>query len=234
MLYYPPNILKGSVYMSWDRDIGLFGNLILNAIEATEKIVLAPFEAAIDICEKAEVAFASDDEIDEMGKRRGYEKAAEEYEKKFVSLKADYQSAKRLFSEQRNTYNTQADILICKLETLEVKKSQLEAEFRRKSQSVSSKYNIPVGTLCISSRRNPIFDLVCNAKQNRLRNAEYWGYVEACELYERKINQLKAELKNLTNVGNEDIRKLKSLISDVLAEISSLQLKIAELETLMR
>lgn len=181
-------------------------------------------------------------DVETEGKKKGYSRAAEEYGKVFRSIESEYKQAKELIESQKNMYNAQSDTLIEKLEALENQKRRLENQVKQKTKAVSEKYDIPVsqvqgslaaGTLITGPATVDILGMIYRHKEKKLREAEQRGYLEAKELYESKIDKLKKELAELKSKGSADIKKMVSMIGDILDAIAEEQMKIAELKILL-
>lgn len=182
-------------------------------------------------------------DVEIEGKKQGYERASKEYEEAFRIIEKEFNDTKDLIEQQRNSYNTQADKLINKLEQLERQKSELERQAASKVKEVSRRYHIPVGEVTeaftagtLITNRTVVGDalnLIYQLKEKQFREAEQRGYTEAKKLYEEKINKLKTELKCLKEKGNKDIQNLLSMINDIFDAISEEQMKIADLKILL-
>lgn len=181
-------------------------------------------------------------DVETEGKKKGYSRAAEEYGKVFRSIQSEYKQAKELIESQKNTYDAQSDTLIEKLEALENQKRRLENQVKQKTKAVSEKYDIPVsqvqgslaaGTLITGPATVDILGMIYRHKEKKLREAEQRGYLEAKELYESKIDKLKKELAELKSNGSADIKKMVSMIGEILDAIAEEQMKIAELKILL-
>lgn len=182
------------------------------------------------------------DDVVTEGKKRGYCRAANEYGKVFRSIETEYKQAKELIEAHKNMYDAQSDALIEKLESLESQKRRLENQVKQKCIALSEKYDIPVsqvqrglatGTLIMGPATVDILGMIYRYKEKKLREAEQDGYLEARELYESKIAKLKKELAELRSKGSADIKKMVSMIDEILDAIAEEQMKIAELKILL-
>lgn len=182
-------------------------------------------------------------DVEIEGKKRGYEKAATEYEKVFKAVETEYNTTEEIINSQKEMYNKQSDVLIDKLEALECQKRILENQVGKKTKAVSEKYDIPLsqvqgslaaGTILVSPLIFGVFNMIYQHKEQKFREAEQRGYLEAKKLYETKISELKRKLASLKNKGNSEIEELKEMIGNVLEEIAEKQMKIAELEILLK
>lgn len=204
-------------------------------------LVVDLFNDGPNIIEKAEMFF-TDVEIE--GKKQGYNRASKEYGKVYSAIETEFLETKKLIEKQKNSYDNKADILINKLEALEIEKAKLEQHVHSKTQDVSCKFNIPIGDVksSIVSGVFPaggamisvdVLGLIYKYKEKKLIEAEQRGYAEAREIYENKISKLKAELRRLKENGNKDIKKLVTMIEQIFEAIADEQMKIADLRILL-
>lgn len=170
------------------------------------------------------------------GKKKGYERAAKEYEPTFQKIKNEYEVTKKILENETASYNEKADALIKRLEDLERKEEILRRQVYRKYKGKSDvqDYEYPVdktgytaGALFID-----IIGFFLDRNQ-KFSEAEKQGYLEAKKVYEAKIAKLKRDLAILKNKGNLEIQKLLNMIDDVLNVIADERMKIAELEILL-
>lgn len=66
------------------------------------------------------------------GKKKGYERAAKEYEPTFQKIKNEYEVTKKILENETASYNEKADALIKRLEDLERKEEILRRQVYRK------------------------------------------------------------------------------------------------------
>lgn len=166
------------------------------------------------------------------GKKKGYERAAKEYEPTFQKIKNEYEVTKKILENETASYNEKADALIKRLEDLERKEEILRRQVYRKYKGRSDvqDYEYPVdktGYIYID-----IIGFFLDRNQ-KFSEAEKQGYLEAKKVYEAKIAKLKKDLAILKNKGNLEIQKLLNMIDDVLNVIADERMKIAELEMLL-
>ncbi|WP_017416456.1 hypothetical protein [Clostridium tunisiense] len=181
-------------------------------------------------------------DVETEGKKQGYERASKEYEPIYREIENRYKETTILIKSQKNMYGDESYKLIDRLSVLENERESLEKQVDNKAKQLSKTYNIPLeevrsamscGTLLMPAVNFSILDMIYSYKEKKLKKAEQNGYLEAKDLYEDKIKRLKAELNRLKEKGDEDIKKLVDLISDVLGEIVENQMKIAELRILL-
>lgn len=166
------------------------------------------------------------------GKKKGYERAAKEYEPTFQKIKNEYEVTKKILENETASYNEKADALIKRLEDLERKEEILRRQVYRKYKGRSDvqDYEYPVdktGYIYID-----IIGFFLDRNQ-KFSEAEKQGYLEAKKVYEAKIAKLKRDLAILKNKGNLEIQKLLNMIDDVLNVIADERMKIVELEMLL-
>lgn len=165
------------------------------------------------------------------GKKKGYERAAKEYEPTFQKIKNEYEVTKKILENETASYNEKADALIKRLEDLERKEEILRRQVYRKYNGKSDVQDYEYGHTTAALYIDIIgFFLDRNQK---FSEAEKQGYLEAKKVYEAKIAKLKRELAILKNKGNLEIQKLLNMIDEVLNVIADERMKIAELEMLL-
>lgn len=191
-----------------------------------------------NIIDKIDMIFT---DVETEGKKKGYSRAAKEYEKVFCYIEEEYNKVKNIMENQKDIYGTKSDILIQKLEELEKKRQNLENQVEEKIYSVSKKYNLSISQVQeslingnIIMRSKSILDIIYRYKEKKYREAEQHGYLEARNLYEDKINKLREELMSLKKEGDNKICELKNMIKEVLEKITDEKMKIAELEILLQ
>ena len=86
-------------------------------------------------------------DVDTEGEKRGYERAAAEYDAAYVRIENEYLTAKNLLEQLITSKDTEATRLISKLQKLEEDKRILERKVHEKTKQVSNKYNIPVSSI---------------------------------------------------------------------------------------
>lgn len=191
-----------------------------------------------NIIDKIDMIFT---DVETEGKKKGYSRAAKEYEKVFCYIEEEYNKVKNIMENQKDIYGTKSDILIQKLEELEKKRQNLENQVEEKIEAVSKKYGISTsqvrtsiinGNTIMSS--GSILDIIYRYKEKKYREAEQHGYLEAKKLYEDKINELRKKRINLKKEGYNEICGLKNMIKEILDKIIDEQMKIAELEILLQ
>jgi len=177
------------------------------------------------------------------GKKRGYNRAAREYTYAFSKIEQQYNTAKEFYQKQRNTYDFKADTFIQMLEELEKQRKYLEKQVTQRTHDASSKTGISVpsiisgfsgiGYASFSSSSTVYFKEVPSIFDRRLNKAEKEGYLEARNEFLNKIEALKQDLKELRIQGDKDIKKYQDMIDDILCDITTEQLKIADLSLLI-
>lgn len=197
------------------------------------------FKNGPSIADKVDMLFT---DVETEGKKQGYERASQKYKPIFREIENQYKETKKLIKSQENVYGGQSDKLIDKLSALENERDSLQTKVDNKVKQVSKVYNIPLGeiyssmstgTLLMPVAGFGILDIIYSHKENKLKKAEQKGYLEAKELYEKKTKRLQVELDRLKEKGDEELKKMVNLISDVLNEIAKNQMKIAELRILL-
>lgn len=193
----------------------------------------------VDTLEKVELLFT---DVETEGQKRGYEKAASEYEDAFGKIEEEYRSTKRILDNEVITKEAKADKLIARLKELEMVRDALRDEAKRQEKKVSNRYNIPLqkvsqsaaaGTLLVSGTSYDILDLICAHKEKKLKESEEKGYREAKAEYRKKISDLKDNLQRLKAKSEAELAEITGLIYAVMEEIAKEETKIAELKVLL-
>lgn len=193
----------------------------------------------LNTLEKLDTVFM---DVDTEGEKRGYERAAAEYDAAYERIETEYLKAKELLEQQITNKDTEAIRLISKLQQLEENKKELECRVHEKTKQVSNKYDIPFssvsqslmsGTLLIGGSEMGLLDLIYRYKSKKLKEAEKKGYEEARQLYRKKIRELKDNLELLRKKSSAELQELAKLITDTIKEISDIETKIAELEIVL-
>lgn len=202
-------------------------------------IIKGIFDDEPSLIEKVDMLFK---DVETEGKKQGYKKAANEYEKAFRAIETEYKQTKELIESQKNSYSTKSDILIEKLSELERQRSELEKQAVERTADISKKYNIPIadvsnslaaGALITGLPTMDIFGLIYKHKEKKLKEAEQRGYIEAKDLYEKKINDLRDDLYKLKKKGEGEIKELLDMISGLFDAIAEERMKIADIKILL-
>ena len=181
-------------------------------------------------------------DVEIEGKKQGYKKASNEYDKMFREIQNDYNEAIELIKSLKISYDPQLERHISKLSELEEQEKSLKGRLERKTKDVSIKYEIPIGDVRRAAgagnliNMNPsveIWSLIYRHKERKFKEAEQRGYLEAKELYERKIADLKQKLHKQKKDGYLGVNNLLDEISAVLDAIVEKKTKIADLEILL-
>lgn len=176
-------------------------------------------------------------DVDTEGEKRGYERAAAEYDAAYERVENEYLTAKKLLDQQMADKDAEFSRLISKLQELEEDVKNLKREIREKTTQVSEKYDVSTSTVSqaldsgmLLMGGSGIFDLIYRYKSKKLKEAEEKGYAEAKRLYKNKIKELRNNLELLKKKGNAEMQKMAKLITDTIKELSDAETKIAELE----
>lgn len=139
-------------------------------------------------------------DVETEGKKLGYTVASNEYWIVYKKLEDNILETKSIIENQKNNYNSRADSLINKLESLELELVDLEEKFTNKLKEMSKKCNIPINDLKISLESGPL--LLGNSSStineldyiNNQTSKQYYQFekihVETSKLYFTKIGKL--------------------------------------------
>lgn len=206
---------------------------IADSIDRSEKR-LERFEEQVDIL------FMED--VQTEGKKRGYTKAAAEYETLCRSLKEEYQKTIQLLSDENMTKGEKFNSLVRKLQHLEEEREKLEQEFRRNVNRAAVRHGVSNSTIMTAfSHRSPdddlysgsLLDLLCSGKEKKLRKAEAAGYKEAKEFFQQEINKMQADLDAKVNKLQGDLAGKAHMIKMALKSITEEETKIVELRIML-
>lgn len=182
-------------------------------------------------------------DVNTEGKKKGHVRAAKEYGKAYRIVEKEFKKTKDLLEDQKNTHETQIKELTELYNHLKQLSTELKRQVDLKANEISLYYDIPredihhklnAGTLLVNFFTTySILSLIYNYKQKKLHEAENQGYIEAKNIHEEKIDNLKTELERLKKDANKDIQQLLSLISEILDDIAKEQTKVSELTILL-
>lgn len=191
-----------------------------------------------DVVEKIDMILASD--VETEGKKKGYARAAEEYEIAFERLQEEYLNVKKIANKTILEKEEKCNKLIEKIQELEKEKKFLIEKRDSKMKDISEKYDVSLSKVSdllsqgiISSNQISLIELIYNYKKKKMLKAEREGYIEARNIYIEKIKELKNNLERLRIKNDKELKELISIIRDALREISNLEVEIAEMKILL-
>lgn len=219
---------------------GLIWGIVLGDV-----INIALDEIGFDIgpttLEKVDMLFT---DAETEGKKQGYTRAADEYTRILESLEKEYASVICTLRGNRHNAAEKMERLCEKLQDLTRTKDKLAQEADRKADRFSMTFGVPVCEVkqCIAGPHNPAMpaitfgalDLVYRSKQRKLAQAEQKGYVEAKQEFEKKTAKLRAELRQIIEKSQEEMREYAELCEDILNETARVKAQIAEFNILLR
>lgn len=177
---------------------------------------------------------ASKDPVTE-GKKSGYKRAAQEYQRVYVSIKNRYERLNnKIDCAFRGETGKFAD-LNKYLISLEAQRKALENEIDKRRSAVLDDTGTLGGAMLFSES---LFELLLEKVWKRkFDKAEIEGYTEAKELYEEKLQKLKAEFECQLEEKKKRLNNQKSInrlvVDSIKAEIekiSELKLALADFE----
>lgn len=169
------------------------------------------------------------------GKKSGYKRAAQEYQRVYVSIKNRYE---RLNDKIDCAFSGETDKfadLNKYLMSLETKRKALENEIDKRRSAVLGDAGTLGGAMLFSES---LFELLLEKVWKRkFDKAEIEGYTEAKKLYEEKLQKLKAEFecqleekkRRLDNQKSINMLVLDSIKAEI-EKISELKLTLADFE----
>lgn len=158
-----------------------------------------------------------------VGKKRGYDKAADEYKQPLEKLKQECEQIEYAIKYKKDQLNNQIDSLIIKLELLENQEKKLKKKVLWANSMLCS-------TLCSASLITDIWMFLCSSK---IKKAEQEGYQEAKQVFAKKVLDLKLRILNLKDQANTQIHRQIDTIIELLDSISKTEAKIAELKLML-
>lgn len=180
------------------------------------------------------------------GRKNGYVIASKEFEPLFILYKTVYSKIRDVVKDDKIQYENMAIVLNEQLKCLEKHKEILDKDYDEKLVMISKTYNISVDYLTeeiyTENKHNKIFNNIIETLTMQLiaggmKMANYYkytkiGYMEAKELYNKKINVLKKDFVELSNKAEKDINRLIELIIDIQDVIWQKRDKISQMEIL--
>ena len=104
---------------------------------------------------------------------------------------------------------------------------------------MNTKFGLGLGTLEISdlvgdihkfSGIHNVFELVLRYRRGIFDKEEIKGYEEAKVMYEKKMESMKKDLKNLKIDEDRETQKLRKIVNEILDNISEEEMNIADLK----
>lgn len=174
----------------------------------------------------------TDPEIE--GKKRGYEKAAREYEPILLDLKNKYTKIKKILEDENSDKQKQFDELIVILQELEAENKMLKQIVKSKADVCRAKgYHIPldIARNGEASIVNPgvvnykiptmlLFNAWKDIQLKKRNEAEIAGYMKARDDYVTKVNKLKSDMENVTKDLKGKLNEKVAIIGRVIEEIA--------------
>ena len=178
------------------------------------------------------------------GKKRGYTKAAAEYEKTYRAVEAEYHKTIQLLTNQKLGKDEKFQSLIQSLQQLEEEGNSLEQKFRRDVDYAAVRHGIPNTKIMLAFSGSSIdisgdlyyggiLDLLCSDKEKKLKKAEAEGYQEAKEMFLKKLSKKQAEMDAAVNKAQGELTQITGLIKKTLKAIADEETKIAELHIVL-
>lgn len=215
---------------------------IVDVVECINKPVVKKKKEVIP--EQVKIIFS---DAKTEGKKRGYERAAQEYKRVLEEVEWNYKEISKIIKKHGEFYDWKSAKLLGIATDLKEEKEKVEKKVESKTKEVSRKYDIPIVGVssAIGMGMNPCMELnpylqvsaalgmVYEYKKRQMDKAEQEGYQEAKELYEQKIKYMKRKLKRLEREADEEIKAMMHLISDTIDALVEGKIKVNDLNTLL-
>lgn len=191
------------------------------------------------VMDKIELMFT---DVGTEGRKQGYVRAAEEYDKAYAVIEAEYAAALEMAEEVHAMYSSEADRLNAELRRLEAKRERLDKERERKIGMIATAYGISTGTVrsaCVGGTgintgvNICLFELAYRAKSAKLERAEREGYEEAKKIHEEKLEVLRRDFQTAKAKARAASRKYMAMIEETLSSIAREQTEITELSMML-
>ena len=181
------------------------------------------------------------------GKKEGYADAAKEYEPIYTDLKQKYDCLIADIRARNKDLDVRSETGLLALQHLEAERNRLKAELQHQAEIASSKLNMPpsmiISTLnggatgVITTPGLDSFSLLCSGiielKRKERMKARQAGYLEAKELYEEKITQLREHYRISKDEADIRLKEYADSVSTLLNEIETVRFQIADLQLAM-
>lgn len=167
---------------------------------------------------------------EEEGIKRGYAKAANEFEPLVRDIEREYNDVIENVNRSDRSFGEQTKYLLNKIKLLEEEKERL-SELRN---ARAMQYGISISNL-ESFVTNPYCDIgkmFVDSRITKMKKAEQNAYNEACSKFAKKIAEMKIRLRDCKRKTDEDLKSKISHIEDCMEEIVNLQKQIAAVSVL--
>lgn len=204
--------------------MGFLSDLFLDAVVSA----LDSAERALDHAQDVVDATLGDPK--EEGIKRGYEKAANEFEPLVAEIEREYQEVIYFITQTNKTYDQKTQYLLNKIQELNEEKQRLIS--RRDSYAKQRGVSVQNLSSFVHNPQRDLYKYIINERIAQMKKAEQSAYIEASAKFNRKITQMRNRLQECKRAANENLRKRIELVEDCLAEIAELQKQIAAIDVL--
>lgn len=199
--------------------MGFIGNMIYNFIESKldrAEQMLDHVQDTVDIvCHTPK----------EVGMKRGYEKAANEFEPIVAEIEKEYEEVIEFIAQTNRTYEEKTQYLLDKIKVLNEEKERLIN--RRNHCAEQHGINVENSRSIIENPNGNVCKLIVEARIAQMKQAEQAAYREAVARFDRKVTQMRQRLRAYKHQANENLKKRIELVEACLEEIAELQKQIA-------
>jgi chaperonin cofactor prefoldin len=185
------------------------------------------------------------------GKKRGFERAAEEFAPIVKKIEKKYKGIIKFLDEKKEFFDKRLDNLTDRLSRLESDREKL----KKKLDSTCESYGIPIPaantgafpssfgssfSATVSSSLLPVptpfilLGMIVDARKRKRKEAELEGYEEArTTIFLPKISDMREKFAKIKQNSDQKIKEYLNLVEKCLSEIDILELQIVELRLMM-
>ena len=218
-----------------NRKESVVGENILNTVNETKR--------KVSLKEEVKTIFS---DVKVEGKKRGYEKAAKEYERILEEIEWAYNETMDIIKKQGLFYRKTSEKLLKIATELNKENQEVNQSVESKTAEVSKKYNTSIDkissaigpgtqvfTSLYSDMQTSLIDAVYEFRKMQMDKAEQEGYQEAKEVYEKLIKEKKEKLSELQQKEEGNNKQMVKLILDTVDLFVEEKIKDIDLSMLL-
>ena len=213
-----------------------FGNNIFDSIKdiVTDNRTPNPFEIRFEnpldaierkLNEIEDVVDAVLGDPEEEGQKRGYTKAANQFEPMVREIEAEYDKVINAINAENKSFEQKTDKLLSLINDLEREKKSLKSQ--RDSSARQSGLSVSELSGFVANPHKDLTKLFINARVAKMKEAERKAYIEACEKFESKVSSMRSRLSSCKAKAAAQHKEHLEYIQDCLNEIENLKKQIA-------